>query len=81
MRISRLPLLLTILAVCALPTLAQIVPIVSNVSMGEAAEGKPLLITVDLTQNAGVTQVLLVYRQFGESEFKELEMALKGRSA
>ena len=81
MRQFRLLLLLCLASVCAISAFAQIVPIVSNVSTGTAAEGKPLLVTVDLTQNVDVTQVLLVYRQFGESEFKELEMALKGRSA
>ncbi len=81
MSLSRLFSLFAVLIVSAASATAQIVPIISNVSTGEAAEGMPLAVTVDLTQNAGVTQVLFVYRQFGESEFKELEMALQGRSA
>ena len=60
---------------------SQIVPIVSRVTAGDANEARPLLVTVELSQNAGVTQVLFVYRSFGQSEFKELEMALSGRSA
>jgi hypothetical protein len=60
---------------------SQIVPIVSNVKTGQANDGQPLLVTVELSQNVGVSQVIFVYRQFGLSEFKELEMALSGRSA
>lgn len=76
----------SILAIFLLGTVAsllsaQIVPIVSKVSTGDGSENQPLPVSVDLTQNAGVTRVLFVYRQFGESEFKELEMALQGRSA
>lgn len=81
MSLSRLFSLFAVTALCVTSTIAQIIPIVSNVSTGQAAENTPMLVTVDLTQNAGVTQVLFVYRQFGESEFRELEMALKGRSA
>lgn len=60
---------------------AQIVPIVSKVTTGEAAEGKPLAVTVELSQNVGVTRVLFVHRSFGQSEFKELEMQMAGRNA
>lgn len=59
----------------------QIVPIVSKVSLGQANENRPLSVTVDLTQNVGVTQALFVYRPFGQSEFRELEMMIQGRAA
>lgn len=60
---------------------AQIVPIVSGVKSSEVTEGQPMDVTVELSQNLGVTQVLLVYRPLGASEFREIEMALRGRVA
>ena len=81
MSLARWSLLLLLVLSAVSLSLAQIVPIVSSVSVGQADEGKPLTVTVDLAQNAGITQVLFVYRQFGESEFKELEMTVQGRTA
>lgn len=60
---------------------AQIVPIVSGVKSNDVTEGQPMEVTVELSQNLGVTQVLLVYRPLGASEFSEIEMALRGRVA
>ena len=77
----RLSLPVLLLALFFSGAFSQIVPIVSRVSSGDANEGKPLDLTVELSQNAGITQVLFVYRSFGQSEYKELEMSLSGRSA
>ncbi|MEX2191706.1 MAG: hypothetical protein WEB33_13475 [Bacteroidota bacterium] len=80
--IARRFLFFVLLASCSSSVLvAQIVPIVSSVKTGEAQNGQPLVVAVELSQNVGVSQVMFVYRQFGQSEFKELEMALSGRSA
>lgn len=74
------PLLCLILAL-PLTATSQIVPIVSGVKSGDGLEGQPLDVTVELSQNLGVTQVLFVHRPLGASEFSELEMSLSGRSA
>lgn len=76
-------LLLALFTTTFLPVIliAQIIPIVSNVRTSDAGDGQPLTVTVQLSQNAGVTQAILVYRQFGQSEYRELEMALSGRNA
>lgn len=66
---------------CSSIVYAQITPIVTRVNVGQANENQPLNVTIDLTQNVGVTQVLFVYRPFGQSEFKELEMMVQGRAA
>ena len=54
---------------------------ISNVTAGRAAEGKPVAIAVELTQNTDVQRLLLRYRGFGTTEFKELEMLISGRNA
>jgi len=80
--IARRLLLFVLVLLTFSPTaLSQIVPIVSNVKTGQANDGQPLVVTVELSQNVGVSQVIFVYRQFGQSEFTEIEMALSGRSA
>jgi hypothetical protein len=73
---------LSVLLAAALSTLsAQVIPIVSNVSAPPATQNKPVLVKVDLSQDAGVTGVMFYYRQFGESEYRMLEMVRSGRTA
>ncbi|MBI4417707.1 MAG: hypothetical protein HY563_02945, partial [Ignavibacteriales bacterium] len=81
MTVRRLFHLLAAAVLLPLTVFSQIVPIVSGVKPGDALEGQPLEITVELSQNLGVTQVLLVYRPLGVSEYREIEMSLRGRAA
>lgn len=60
---------------------AQVSPYVVEVKLPPASEQSPLTITVQLTQNTQIQQVLLHYRQFGETEYKQLEMTLSGQMA
>jgi hypothetical protein len=54
---------------------------VVEVKVPPATENTPLSLSVDLVQNAQVQRITLLYRQFGETEYKELEMLLSGRTA
>jgi len=78
-RIAFLALLVGLLSVT--PAFAQVVPIVSSVSAEGATEGKPFSLSVNLAQSQGVSKVVLFYREFGETEFRDIEMLLAGRSA
>ena len=62
-------------------TVGQVSQYVVEVKVPPASEQTPLSLSVDLVQNAQVQRVLLLYRQFGETEYKELEMLLAGRTA
>ena len=60
---------------------AQVIPIVSKINTPEAVQGQPASISAELSQNQGISRVLLLYRPFGESEFRDIEMLLTGRTA
>jgi len=60
---------------------AQVIPIVSKIDTREAIQNQPASISLELSQNQGISRVLLLYRPFGESEFHEMEMMLAGRTA
>lgn len=60
---------------------AQISDKLSSVSEGAAKEGEPLAITAELAQSGIVSKILLVYRQYGQTEFKERDMSLAGTTA
>ena len=62
-------------------TVGQVSQYVVEVKVPPASEQTPLSLSVDLVQNAQVQRVILLYRQFGETEYKELEMLLAGRTA
>jgi hypothetical protein len=64
-----------------LAAFAQVSPYVVEVKVPPASEQSPLTLSVQLTQNAQIQQVLLHYRQFGETEYKQIEMTLSGRMA
>lgn len=59
----------------------QVSPYVVEVKVPPAIEQSALSLSVELTQNVQIQQVLLHYRQFGETEYKQIEMALSGRIA
>ncbi|HLF19521.1 MAG TPA: hypothetical protein VI704_01910 [Bacteroidota bacterium] len=61
--------------------LAQVQPVITKVNVPAAGEKQPLSLSVDLSSNTDIRKVAIWYRSFGESEFKELEMLLAGRSA
>ncbi|RPI03297.1 MAG: hypothetical protein EHM64_12535 [Ignavibacteriae bacterium] len=65
---------------CSL-TFGQVSKYVMEVKVPPASEQTPLSISVEIAQNIQVQRVLLEYRQFGETEYKELEMLLSGRTA
>jgi hypothetical protein len=62
-------------------TLGQVSQYVVEVKVPPATEQTPISISAELAQNIQVQRVLLNYRQFGETEYKELEMLLSGRTA
>ncbi len=62
-------------------TVGQVSQYVVDVKVPPAAQQTPLSISVEMTQNIQIQRVLLLYRQFGETEYKELEMLLAGRTA
>jgi len=54
---------------------------VVSVSPAEAPPNTPITIRVDLRQGAQLDKVYFVYRQFGESNYKRLEMDIVGTAA
>ena len=60
---------------------AQVQAVVTKVNVPAALEKQPLAMSVDLSRNTDVSKVRLWYRSFGESEFKDVEMLLTGRTA
>ena len=60
---------------------AQGVTLITKVTVSAAKERLPVSVSVELAQNSSVQKVTLKYRSFGESDYKELEMLLAGRTA
>jgi hypothetical protein len=60
---------------------AQVATRVASLTPDEAAAGIPLAVAVDLTQAADLEGIILLYRSFGESEFRRIEMDLRGTRA
>jgi len=73
--------ILFIIPVFLFPTYSQVQPVVSRVNVPSATEKQPLSVSVDLSRNTDVRKVVLWYRPFGESEFKDIEMLRAGRTA
>ncbi len=59
----------------------QVSQYVIEVKVPTANEKTPLSLSVELTQNTQIRRVVLHYREFGKSEFKETDMLLSGRTA
>jgi hypothetical protein len=71
-----------LLSIILLPVAyAQVSQYVVEVKVPSANEQTPLSVSVALTQNTQIRRVMLRYREFGITEFKELEMLLSGRTA
>lgn len=60
---------------------AQVSPYVVDVKIPTASEKSPLSISVELTQNTQIRKIVLHYREFGKTEFKQMDMLLSGRTA
>jgi hypothetical protein len=59
----------------------QVSQYVIEVKATKAVEKTPISFSVELAQNTQIRGVMLHYREFGKSEFKEIEMLLSGRTA
>ncbi len=60
---------------------AQVSQYVIEVKVPTAVEKTPLSMSVELTQNTQIRRVILHYREFGKTEFKQTDMLLTGRTA
>jgi hypothetical protein len=60
---------------------AQTSPYVVETKVSTATENEPASISVELAQNTQIQQVVIHYRQFGESEYTEADMLVSGRIA
>jgi hypothetical protein len=63
------------------PMYSQVSQYVVDVKIPASSEKTALSISVELTQNTQIRQVVLHYREFGRTEFKEVDMLLSGRTA
>jgi len=71
-----------LLIVIFLPVVyGQVSQYVIEVKVPAANEKTPLSLSVELTQNTQIRRVVLHYREFGKTEFKETDMLLSGRTA
>ena len=60
---------------------SQINTYIRAIHTGEAREGTPLRVAVELAKSTDLARVVLYYRQFGQSEFRILEMPIIGDTA
>jgi hypothetical protein len=72
---------LCLLVVAFLEAEAQVSSVVLRVSAPVVSQNQPLPISVEFTPSGSVERVILRYRGFGESEYKQQEMLLAGNSA
>ena len=83
-RASRLAvtlLALSSLILSQVPVQAQINTYVRAIRSGQAREGAPLRVAVELSKSTDIGRVVLYYRQFGQTEFRILEMQISGDTA
>ncbi|HTX17412.1 MAG TPA: hypothetical protein VMG34_02030 [Bacteroidota bacterium] len=66
---------------CPLPASSQINTYIRALHSGEAKEGSSLRVTAELVKSTELARVVLYYRQFGQSEFRVLEMPISGDTA
>src|SRR5205809_545521 len=64
---------------CAL--LAQVSDKISRVTVGRYQQGQPLSIQAELADVAAIDHIEMAYRPFGQTEYKQVEMALTGNVA
>ena len=60
---------------------SQINTYVRSVRTGQAREGLPMRVSAELAKSSELSRVVLYYRQFGQSEFRILEMPIMGDTA
>ena len=60
---------------------AQTSPYVVETRVSAATENAPVTLSVELAQNTQIQQVVVHYRQFGETEYVEADMLVSGRVA
>jgi hypothetical protein len=60
---------------------SQINTYVRAVRAGQAREGMPMRVSAELAKSSELSRVVLYYRQFGQSEFRVLEMPIMGDTA
>lgn len=75
--------LITVLCVLAAvkPLSAQVSTRVGSISPTDVVAGQPVTVTATLTRTEGLNRAVLVYRPFGESEYRQVEMDLRGSTA
>jgi hypothetical protein len=75
----------TFLVLCTLVpvdiVLSQVSTRVSSISPAEAIAGAPLTVTAVLARSEGIQRAVLVYRPFGESDYRRAEMDIRGTTA
>jgi hypothetical protein len=71
---------LLFLLVCV-PAEAQLNTYIQSVQTGAARDGNPLRVSVALARSTELQQVTLYYRQFGQTEYRVLEMRMARDSA
>lgn len=72
---------LCLLCVAFLEVEAQVSSVVLRVNAPVVSQNQPLPISVEFTPSGSVERVILRYRGFGESEYRQQEMLLAGNSA
>ena len=60
---------------------AQVSSVIVRVNVPIVSQNQPLPISVEMTPSANVERVLVRYRSFGETEFRQQEMLLAGTTA
>jgi hypothetical protein len=60
---------------------SQINTYVRSVRAGQAREGMPMRVSAELAKSSELSRLVLYYRQFGQSEFRILEMPIMGDTA
>ncbi len=65
----------------AFTSYAQVSTVISQINTGAAKEGEDLAVSVKLIQELNTSQVSLFYRVFGETDFRQTELAIHGNIA
>ena len=71
----------TVLLFAPLAANSQINTYVRSVRAGQAREGTAMRVSAELSKSSELSRVVLYYRQFGQSEFRILEMPIIGDTA
>ena len=66
---------------CPVTAHSQINTYLRAIHTGQAQEGAPLRVSAELAKSTELARVVLYYRQFGQSEFRVLEMQIAGDTA